>query len=466
MASAGRRGGLITNLPFLVLTSLFVPGLAVRYQPTWDSLDARPLPDWYDEAKFGIFIHWGVFSVPSYMSEWLWWEWQGVHDKKAVHFMQANYPPDFTYADFASQFTAEFFNATEWAQLFQKAGAKYIVFVSKHHEGFTNWPSKYSWNWNSNDVGPKRDLVGELANAIRNNTDIHFGVYHSMFEWFNPLYLQDQANNFTTQDFVNTKTMPELYELVNTYKPDVVWSDGAVKAPDQYWKAKELIAWLYNDSPVKDNVVINDRWGTGDSCHHGGFYTCKDRYNPGYLVPHKWENAMTIDSRSWGYRRNADIREILTIEQLLSQLITTVSTNGNLLMNVGPTSDGTISPIYQERLLQIGAWLEVNGEAIYRSRPWTYQNDTVAEGVWYTQNNRTQPAVIYASLLSWPRTNLTLAAPVPSANTTVTLVGYKGPAFQWLPHPTQGLQVVVPNIHLDDMPCQWAWVLKLTNILN
>ncbi|CAG5117780.1 unnamed protein product [Candidula unifasciata] len=466
MAIAWSFRDVTIQLSCLVLTCLVVSCHTVRYQPTWESLDTRPLPDWYDEAKFGIFIHWGVFSVPSYVSEWFWWDWQGAREKKAVHFMQENYPPGFTYADFASQFKAEFFNATQWAQLFHEAGARYIVFVSKHVEGFTNWPSKYSWNWNSLDVGPKRDLVGELASAIRNNTDIRFGLYHCLYEWFNPLFLQDKANNFTTQNFVNAKTMPELYELVNTYRPDIIWSDGPTEADDLYWKSKDFIAWLYNDSPVRDTVVINDRWGLGDACYHGGFYTCTDRYNPGYLVEHKWENAMSVDRKSWGYRRDTNINDVLTIEQLITQLITTVSTNGNLLMNVGPGSDGVIKPIYQERLLQVGSWLKVNGEAIYGSRPWTYQNDTITEGVWYTQNNKTQPAVIYAHLLFWPRTNLTLGAPVPSVKTTVTLIGYAGSAFQWSTHTTPGLQIVVPNIHMSDMPCQWAWVLKLTDILN
>ena len=113
-----------------------------RYEPNWDSLDTRVAPTWYDDAKFGIFIHWGVFSVPSFGSEWFWERWQGKPQKKYVDFMQKNYSPRFTYADFAAQFTAEFFNPDEWTSLFRDAGAKYIVFVGKHHEGFTNWPSK------------------------------------------------------------------------------------------------------------------------------------------------------------------------------------------------------------------------------------------------------------------------------------------------------------------------------------
>lgn len=175
----------------------------LKYDPDWSSLDTRPLPNWYDDAKIGIFIHWGVFSVPGFRSEWFWWDWQG--DKPTsdvVDFMKQNYPPNYQYADFAPEFKAEFFDPIQWASLFNASGAKYVVLTSKHHEGFTLWPSDYSWNWNSNDVGPHRDLVGDLAQAIRSNSSLRFGLYHSLFEWFNPLYLSDKNESFKTQFYV------------------------------------------------------------------------------------------------------------------------------------------------------------------------------------------------------------------------------------------------------------------------
>lgn len=131
-----------------------------------------------------------------------WWDWEGSKDQDVVDFMTKNYPPGFTYADFGNQFRAEFFNPDDWADLFEASGAKYIVLTSKHHEGFCLWPSENSWNWNSEDIGPKRDLVGDLAASIRNRTSIRFGLYHSLFEWFNPLYLSDKAQSFNKQDFV------------------------------------------------------------------------------------------------------------------------------------------------------------------------------------------------------------------------------------------------------------------------
>lgn len=429
------------------------------YEPTWKSLDSRPLPSWYDEAKFGIFIHWGVFSVPSFGSEWFWYYWQKEKAKAYVEFMQMNYSPDFTYEDFGPMFTAEFYDADEWADLFKASGAKYVVLTSKHHEGFTLWGSRYSWNWNSVDMGPRRDLVGELATAIRTKTDLHFGLYHSLFEWFNPLFAIDEENHFKTRLFPKSKSIPELYELVKIYKPDIVWSDGDGGAPDTYWNSTDFLAWLYNDSPVKDVVVTNDRWGSGTACKHGGFYTCSDRFNPGHLLPHKWENCMTIDKHSWGYRRNANFCDYLTIEELIQTLVETVSCGGNLLMNIGPTREGHIIPIFEERLRQMGDWLRVNGEAIYASKPWRAQNDSTTEGLWYTIGPN---EIVYAMFFDWPLSGtILLGEPVALVGQTeVYLVGWEK-SLPWVSTGEQGIAVSLPPLTYSEMPCKWAWTLKL-----
>ncbi|KAK9702652.1 Alpha-L-fucosidase [Popillia japonica] len=355
----------------------------LKYEPpTWESLDTRPLPEWYDKAKVGIFLHWGVYAVPGFGSEWFWMDWKGANISSYYKFMEKNYPPNFTYQDFAKDFIAEFYDPAYWAQLFKASGAKYVVLTSKHHEGYTLWPATNSFSWNAMDVGPQRDILGDLTKAVRNE-NLRMGFYHSLYEWFNPRYLSDKRANFSTRDFVDNKMLPELIELINLYEPDVIWSDGDWEAEDVYWKATEFLAWLYNESPVKDKVVVNDRWGRGIPCKHGDFYTCSDRYNPGVLQPHKWENAMTVDKSSWGYRRNINYNSVLTSFELIKTMVETVSCGGNILINVGPTKEGTIIPIFQERLLDLGKWLDINGEAIYESTPWSVQNDTIAK-VWYT----------------------------------------------------------------------------------
>lgn len=435
------------------------------YNPEWSSLDARPLPPWYDEAKVGIFLHWGVFSVPSYVSEWFWWYWRGQgppENPLPASFMKANYRPGFTYPDFARDFTCEFFDPDEWARIFGESGARYVVLTTKHHEGFTLWPSNVSFNWNAKDVGPNRDLVGDLARSIRSKTNIRFGVYHSLFEWFHPLYAIDRSFNFTTDFFPKAKTLVELYELVNTYQPEVIWSDGDA-GPDAYWKSKEFLAWLYNSSPVKDTVVTNDRWGDGTSCKHGGYYSCQDRYDPGKLLPHKWENAMTLDKKSWGYRRDAQLTDIFTIEKLIATLAETVSCGGNILINVGPTSDGRIAPIYQERLAQLGQWLKINGEAVYSSEPWVCQNDTANENVWYTSKTLDDGTeVVYVFLLKWPDDSiLKLGSLTVTKDTAIGMLGTEAQPKTVSSH-LNGTIMALPTLTPDLLPSPWAWVLRVS----
>ncbi|CAG0886970.1 unnamed protein product [Darwinula stevensoni] len=336
------------------------------------------------------------------------------------------------------------------------------------------YPSKYSFSWNAMDVGPKRDLLGELAAAVRNGSDMHFGIYHSLFDWFHPLYKKDKESGFKTQDFVKSKALPELYELVMEYHPEVVWSDGDWEAPDQYWNSTGFLAWLYNESPVKDIVVTNDRWGQGCPCKHGGYYSCADRFNPGTLQKHKWESCTTIDRESWGYRREARFADFYSIEEILKMLVGVVSCGGNLLLNVGPTSYGKISPIFEERLHQMGEWLKVNGEAIYKTRPWPKaQNDTLSSFVWYglisqyltkssvmyTQG-KSSPAV-YAIALEWPDNEvLHLGAPKPTETTEVYMLGYDKP-LRWK-SVKDGMVVDFPN--MSRVSSKWSWVLKLLDV--
>lgn len=440
------------------VVSFFILNCAaqVRYDPNWESLDKRPLPSWYDEAKFGIFLHWGVYSVPSFGSEWFWSNWKGG-SKETVSFMKQNYPPNFTYQDFAKDFTAQHFDPNAWAKLFAKAGARYVVLTAKHHEGYTLWPSLYSFSWNAKDVGPNRDLLGELAAAVR-AASLKFGVYHSLYEWYNPLYLSDKKSNFTKNNFVSQKIIPELVELVQNYRPEVVWSDGDWEANDTYWKSTDFLAWLYNESPVKDTVVVNDRWGIGTSCRHGDFYNCKDRYDPGVLQRHKWENAMTVDKSSWGYRRNANYEDFQTVKELIEVMAKTVSCGGNLLMNVGPTSDGRIDPIFQDRLINFGRWLSINGPAIYGTKPWTYQKDSLAP-VWYTSSK----SLIYAIVLDWPPNNiLRLVSGASAFKANVTKVNLLGnPENLHWEFVNNTVSIQFPD--KATVKCDWSWSLQIQN---
>ncbi|VDP01437.1 unnamed protein product, partial [Heligmosomoides polygyrus] len=360
--------------------------------PTWPSIDSRPLPQWYDDVKFGIFCHWGVYSVPAYRSEWMWWYWKGDNpDKDVLNYISKNYKPGTTYADFAKDFTAELFDAKEFADIVKSSGAKYFVLTSKHHEGFTMWPSKTSWNWNSVDIGPKRDIVGKQV------------------------------------------SFPQLIEIVNRYKPDIIWSDGDWGKTEDYWRSKEFLAWLYNTSPVKDNVVVNDRWGGDSMGKHGGFMTYSDHYDPGQLLSRKWENCMTLDKSSWGNRRSMKSTDVQTVYELIVQLARTISCGGNLLLNVGPDMHGKIPAIFEDRLRELGKFINANSEAVYGTKPWIHQNDS--GNVWYTSRLRSKKrgnsdrlynpqvegdTVIYAWILEKPKADIKLERVQSTKNVSLT----------------------------------------------
>ena len=167
----------------------------------------------------------------------------------------------------ADDFRAELYDPEAWAKLFERSGAKYIVLTSKHHDGFALWPSKeasavWGFPWNAAEAGPKRDLLGDLFRAVR-KTSVHAGMYYSLYEWFNPLWKADE------EKYRDQHVWPQMKELINTYEPDVFWTDGDWEVSDEVWHSKQFIAWMYNESPVKDRVVTYDRWGSNVRFHHG-----------------------------------------------------------------------------------------------------------------------------------------------------------------------------------------------------
>jgi len=367
---------------------------AQKYEPTWESIDSRPTPEWWSDAKFGIFIHWGVYSVPAFATkgEYAEWYWERVRKpgnqdpsskdaqirRETRAFHERVYGKDFDYAGFAPLFTAEMFDADKWAGIFEQSGAKYVVLVSKHHDGFALWPSKEAnatWGrpWNAVDVGPRRDLVGELVTAVRKR-NLEMGFYYSLYEWFNPLWLSGDVNAF-----VERHLFPQFKDLVTRYSPSVIFSDGEWDLPSEKWRAPELLAWLYNDSPVAQRVVVNDRWGRESRHKHGGYYTTE--YGAGLPgASHAWEENRGL-GHSYGFNRNEDLADYATGSRLLLTLLDTVSRGGNLLLNVGPTADGRIPVVMQDRLAYLGKWLKHNGEAIYGTR-------TFREGAQWTAGKR------------------------------------------------------------------------------
>jgi alpha-L-fucosidase len=443
---------------FVIWASLAISGQAQTYQPTWDSLDKRPTPSWFEDAKFGIFIHWGVYSVPAWgpkgtYAEWYWHEMQDTN-KATWKFHVQTYGASFKYPDFANQFKAELFNPNEWADLFARAGAKYVVLTSKHHEGFCLWPNPQSWNWNSVDVGPHRDLCGDLTKAVRAR-GLKMGFYYSLYEWYNPLYKSD-VNRFVAEHFI-----PQFKDLVTRYQPSLIFADGEWEHSSETWRSPELLAWLFNESPRRDELVVNDRWGKETRGKHGGYYTTEYgevHVGKGKDVPkerHPWEENRGI-GRSFGYNRNENVGDYRPASDLVHLLVDMTAQGGNLLLDVGPTADGRIPVIMQQRLIELGDWLRINGEAIYGTRAWRQTSE--GKTVRYTSKGQD----VYAICLSWPERELLLAAPHPTANTQVTFLG-RTETLDWKPE-NNGLRIQIPALSPDEVPCHDAYVLKLANV--
>ena len=458
----------------------------IRYLPKWESLDSRPTPKWFAEAKLGIFIHWGIYSVPSWGPKrhlvdtpgkaYAEWYWAAIsinrnmeHGKLYYKHHVDTYGNKFQYQDFAPMFKAEMFDPDEWAELFAHSGARYVVLVAKHHDGFCLWPSAQSPNWNSVDIGPHRDLVGDISTAVRKQ-GLKMGFHYSLQEWFHPLMsLNLPQEQWQSEKYVNEHMIPQMKDLVDRYQPSLLFADGHWYL-DVDWKSKEFLAWLYNDSSVRDKIAVNDRWEkitVGDKIidsmgRHGGFYTTEydeiwlsETETLAFNEKHPWVECRGIGS-SFGYNRNEDISDYLSEPALIHLLVEKVSRGGGLLLNVSPTADGRIPVIMQERLLQLGEWLKVNGEAIYGSSSWSKRAEDNKK-VRYTIKND----VVYAISLAWPGKELKLSEIPIQSNSKIELLGtdFQLPWSAEAEVITIDLSEVIP----DKLPCKHAYTFKITN---
>jgi alpha-L-fucosidase len=458
------------------------------YAANWASLDSRPCPEWYLDAKFGIFIHWGVYSVPAWgvKGEYAEWYWHHIADRKPGDswwdFHRATYGEAFPYQDFAPRFTCELFDAAQWADFFVRSGARYIVPTSKHHEGFCLWPSREAsrdWGrpWNSVEIGPKRDLMAELSTAVRAR-GLRFGFYYSLYEWYNPLWLSDRKR------FVDEHFVPQFKDVVTRYKPALIFADGEWEMPSKDWRSEELLAWLYNESPARDEVVVDDRWGSDTRHKHGTYYTTE--YAAGMAgAAHPWEENEGLGF-SYGYNRAETVDDYKSARTLIFLLVDTVSRGGNLLLDIGPRADGTIPVIMQERLLEVGSWLKVNGEAIYGTRfagqacqwsegarpvqqygDYNVKYDLMAQVGQKPINGKAvkqafftkTPDALYAITAGWPGRQLVLRGVEMPAGSAVTLLGYDAPLAARSSGST--VTITMPELDPEAMPCRYAFALRI-----
>ncbi len=467
------------------------------YRPDWESLEKYEAPAWYRDAKFGVFIHWGVYSVPAFGNEWYPRNmYEPGFDAYKHHIATYGTQDKFGYKDFIPMFKAEHYDPAAWADLFKKAGAKYVVPVAEHHDGFAMYDSGVS-DWTAIKMGPHRDVIGELAKAVRAD-GLRFGVSthrveHDFFmgvgrkiqsdvndpqnaafygpaqvgviKWGSPV-----ANDFTyvSSAWAND-WLSRSAELVQKYHPDIVYFDWWIGQPSIRPNLTRFAAFYYNTSlKYGDHVgVINFKDYAMQE--HSGVLDI-ERGQLGDIRPLAWQTDTSISNKSWGYIKDDTFK---SPQFVVDQLIDIVSKNGNLLLNIGPRSDGTIPDEVQKALLDVGAWLNINGEAIYGTRPWrTYGEGPtkVAAGSFhdtdtpnYTPEDfrfTTKGDVLYAIGLAWPTSG---EAVIRSLGTTlgsqqvqsVDLVG--SDAKLQVEQKADGLHVHLPA----QEPAKYAYALRI-----
>jgi alpha-L-fucosidase len=397
------------------------------YSASWESLEKFEVPQWYEDAKFGIFIHWGVYCVPAFDNEWYPHSMYLKDSSVFKHHVETYGPQSkFGYKDFIPMFKAEKFDADRWAELFRKSGAKYVVPVAEHHDGFPMYASDLT-EWCAASMGPKRDVVGELAAAVRKQ-GLHFGASSHRAEhwWFyndgttldcdvndphySGLYGPAQSEKAQPNKAYLDNWLARAAEIVDKYHPEIIWFDWWIEQPAFKPYLEKFGAFYYNRAAEwKRAVAIN--YKNKAYPEHAAVLDI-ERGQLDTLRPIFWQTDTSVGEKSWGYVRDEKFR---TPESLVVELVDIVSKNGCLLLNIGPKSDGTIPDEVQKILLDIGTWLSVNGEAIYNTRPWkvygegptkvvggsfkdTATNGYTAQDIRFTAKGDT----LYAIALAWP----------------------------------------------------------------
>jgi alpha-L-fucosidase len=437
------------------------------FSADWQSLQKYRAPDWYKDAKFGIFIHWGVYSVPAFGSEWYPREMYREGSKEYQHHLEKYGPQSqFGYKDFIPQFTAGKFDPKEWGKLFEESGAKYVVPVFEHHDGFAMYDSGLS-DWTIRKMGPKRDAYGELAAELRSRglrlgasshriehnffldggrkiasdvNDPQFAAFYGpAHQWMESKKTLLEDWTFVSDEYLNDWLARDA-EIVQKYKPDIFYFDWWIGQPSARRHLSKFAAFYYNYFAKNGKTpVINYKLSAMEE--HSAVLDI-ERGQLSAIRPLYWQTDTSISNKSWGFIENDSFKSAQTI---VDQLIDIVSKNGNLLVNVGPRSDGTFPDEVQRTLRDVGAWLKINGEAIYGTRAWTVFGEgptAVVEGPFHDTDSiaygaqdfrfTTKGNALYVIEMGWPENREAVVHSLDAARlpiekiTSVSMLGNAG----------------------------------------
>lgn len=438
------------------------------YAATVESLNQHPLPGWFDDAKLGIFVHWGLYSVPGWApvshpdhdfasqdyihnnpyAEW-YYNSMRLEGSPTWKYHREHFGPDYNYYNFADAFDRESqkWDADAFARTLRDAGAKYVVLTTKHHEGFTLWPSAVANpSLPADRQHATRDLVEAMSGAVTKQ-GMKLGLYYSGgYDWTfvpGPITKASDYETVKPQSEAYGKYVDAQYrELIERYRPSVLWND--IDYPKS-GHPLEIQAEYYNAVP---DGVVDDRFGIAHRDYTSPEYTTLTTINS-----KKWEECRGL-GQSFGYNRAEGEEQTIAPDKLVALLVDIVSKNGNLLLDVGPEADGTIPAVQVERLRALGAWLKQNGDAIYGSRPWTRAEGSTAEGIplRFTRNG----TILYIILLARPKAQtVTLKDLSPTPNARIVMLG-DGKPLSWL-QKGQNVSVKLPAA----LPGDYAFVLRV-----
>ncbi|MFL6306049.1 MAG: alpha-L-fucosidase [Candidatus Sulfotelmatobacter sp.] len=468
------------------------------FRPDWESLQKYEAPDWYRDAKFGIFIHWGVYSVPAFGNEWYPRLMYVDGSPEYKHHIATYGALDkFGYKEFIPMFKAEHYDPAAWAQLFKRAGAKYVVPVAEHHDGFAMYDSGLS-DWTAAKMGPHRDTTGELAKAVRAE-GLHFGlslhrVEHDFFlgpgrtivsdvndpqyaSFYGPAHswLRGSLSSPLDNDFTYVSSawaddwLARSAELVEKYHPDLVYFDWWIGQASIRANLARFAAFYYNSALQHgDHAGVINYKDYAMQEHSAVLDLERGQLSEIRSMP--WQTDTSVSNKSWGYITNDTFK---SPEFIVHQLVDIVSKNGNLLLNIGPRSDGTIPEEVQQVLLDVGTWMAVNGDGIYGTRPWRIYGEgptKAAAGSFHDTDTTNYTAedfrfttkgdALYVLGLSWPKNGEAMIHSLASTagSTSVQSVALLGSdariKFEQRP---EGLHVLLPA----QPPAKYAYALRI-----